>query len=69
MPKKAAASPDPTPANRRKKGLEKFTVRLEPAQIEALRSEARKRAQEKGTLAADASAIVRELVAAWMKRR
>ena len=51
-----------------KKGMTRMTVVLTPAQYAALREEALKRALKKGG-AADASAIIRELVDAWLARR
>lgn len=56
-------------ARTRKKGLEKAMFRLEPEQLEALRREALRRAAERGSMKPDASEVVREAVAAWMKRR
>ena len=53
-------------SNWQKKGLEKVMYRLERGQIQALRAEAFKRAQERGSGRPDASEVLRELVAAWM---
>ena len=55
-------------SNRQKKGLEKVMYRLEPGQIRALRSEAFRRAQERGSGRPDASEVLRELVDVWMSR-
>ena len=49
-----------------KKKLERAVVYLEPEQLRALRVEAAKRVQAAGTGRIDASAVVREIVAAWM---
>ncbi len=53
----------------RAKGLEKAMFRLEPEQLEALRREALRRAGERGSMKPDASELVREAVADWLKRR
>ena len=53
-------------SNWQKKGLEKVMYRLERGQIQALRAEAFKRAQERGSGRPDASEVLREIVAAWM---
>ncbi len=45
-----------------------ITVRVDPDQYRALREEATRRAVESGGLA-DASAILRELVARWMEEQ
>jgi hypothetical protein len=42
--------------------------RLEPEQLEALRREALRRAAERGSMKPDASEVVREAVAAWLRR-
>jgi hypothetical protein len=52
----------------RAKNLKVITVGLEPEQYLALREEALRRAAREGG-PADASAIIRELVAAWMRAR
>ncbi len=57
------------PTNPRAKGLQRLVVRLEPAQVQALKAEALKRAQAIGSMKPDASELVREAVAAWLKRR
>lgn len=49
-------------------GKKVITVRVEPEQYAALREEATRRAVLSGG-AADASAIIRELVARWMDGR
>ncbi len=51
------------------KGLERLVVRLEPAQIQALKAEALRRANERGSMQPDASELVREALVLWMKRR
>jgi len=56
------------PVNPRKKGLEKVTFRLEPAQIETLQREAFRRAEERGSLKPDSSELVREALAAWFAK-
>jgi hypothetical protein len=53
------------PTGSQSRDFEKVTYRLEPAQAEALRREAIRRASARGSMKADASEIVRELVAAW----
>lgn len=45
-----------------------ITVRVDPEQYRALREEATRRAVQSGGLA-DASAIIRELLARWMEER
>lgn len=57
------------PVNPRAKGLKPVVVRLEPAQIQALKAEALRRATDRGSMKPDASELVREALAAWMKRR
>ncbi len=47
-------------------GFKRTSVLLTPAQYEALRAEAKRRAAKMGGLA-DASAILRELVDRWME--
>jgi hypothetical protein len=44
------------------------TVSLEPAQLQALRREAAKRARAEGRERPDVSAVVREAVEAWLRR-
>ncbi len=67
MAKRAAAA-EAKPVNPRKKGLKAVTYRMEPAQIDALQREALKRAQERGSFKPDASELVREGVAEWLRR-
>jgi hypothetical protein len=55
--------------NPRAKGLKPVVVRLEPAQIAALKAEALKRANERGSMKPDASELVREALALWMRRK
>jgi hypothetical protein len=43
-------------------------VRLEPKQLEALHREAKRRANERNLLRADASELIREAVAAWLRK-
>ncbi len=43
--------------------------RLEGEQLEALRREALRRAGERGSMKPDASELVREAVAEWLRRR
>ncbi len=57
------------PKSPRWKGLERVVVRLEPAQIAALKAEARKRATERDSAQVDVSELVRAAIAAWLKRR
>jgi hypothetical protein len=56
-----------TPA-RKAKGLEKAMFRLEPQQLSALRREALRRATERASMKPDASEIVREAVAEWLRK-
>lgn len=49
-------------------GLKRITVGVTPEQYAALRVEATRRAVESGG-AADASAIIRELIAGWMEEQ
>lgn len=57
------------PKNPRAKGLKPVVVRLEPAQIAALKAEALRRANERGSMKPDASELVREALAAWLVRK
>lgn len=50
-------------------GGEKGQVVLAPEQWAALRAEAFKRAQERGSQKLDTSEVLREIVGAWLKRR
>jgi hypothetical protein len=50
-------------------GLVRVTMYLEPEQLAALVAEAQKRAAATGKVRADASAVAREALAAWLKRR
>ena len=50
-------------------GRLKFMVVLDPAHVEALQGEALRRAQAAGSLRPDASAVLREVLDAWLKRR
>ena len=54
--------------NPRAKGREAVLVRFEPSQVKALRAEAFRRAAARGSGKPDASEVVREAVAEWMKR-
>ncbi len=51
------------------KGYEKMMCRVTPAQAAAVREEAWKRAMDRGRSIVDASEVVREALAAWMKSR
>jgi hypothetical protein len=62
--KKAAAPSEPPEGD-----LSVSTVRLRKDQWEALRTEAFRRAQERGSGRPDASEVLREALDAWMKRR
>lgn len=66
MSKKSAPE---KPVNPRAKGLKLVGIRLEPAQVEALKAEALRRATKHGSLRPDVSELVREALAAWLKRR
>jgi hypothetical protein len=50
-------------------GLVKATFYVTPEVLAALVTEARKRADERGAVRADASAVAREALEAWLKRR
>lgn len=50
-------------------GFVKVLVSIEPDQHEALKAEAMRRAAARGTLRPDASELVREALAAYLKRR
>ena len=50
-------------------GLVKTSLYLKPEHITALVTEARARADERGAVRADASAVAREALEAWLKRR
>lgn len=65
MPKKPTEVPSPPS---RKKGLEKVMYRLDPKQIQALRAEAFRRAEERGSGRPDASEVLREIVDAWIAK-
>lgn len=49
--------------------LEKATFRLPAHHLEALRTEASKRAGQRGTAKPDVSEVVREAVAEWLRKR
>lgn len=53
----------------RRSGYIKATFSIEPEQLAAVVSEARRRADTEGAIRADASAVVREALAAWIARR
>lgn len=57
------------PPNPRAKGLKPVMVRLEPTQIAALKAEALRRATERGSMKPDASELVREALASWLKKQ
>lgn len=70
MPTMAARkSASEKPKNPRAKGLERVMVRLEPAQIAALKAEALSRAQKAGSVRGDVSELVREALVLWLRRR
>lgn len=72
MPKKKGPGVSPAMPQRKRgarTGFVKATFSLEPGQLAALQLEAMRRAQETGTLRPDASAIVREMLDSWIKRR
>jgi hypothetical protein len=50
-------------------GLVRAVLYLEPEQLAALIAEAQRRAAEKCAIRADASAVAREALAAWLKKR
>lgn len=71
--RKTAAAEAPAPGARKRrsdfKGLRAVLFRLEPSQDEALTKEALRRAAEAVTARPDKSAVLREILATWMKRR
>ncbi len=69
MPAMAARKTPEKPKNPRAKGLRPVVVRLEPAQIAALKAEALRRARERGSMKPDASELVREALVLWLRRR
>lgn len=50
-------------------GRVKHMVVLDPAHVEALQAEALRRARAAGSLKPDASAVLREVLDAWLRRR
>jgi hypothetical protein len=50
-------------------GFVKATFSITPEQLAAVVTEAQRRAQERGVIRADASAVVREALDAWAKRK
>ncbi len=54
--------------NPRKKGLKSATFRFKPAQLQALRAEALRRAVGRSSGKPDASEIVRDAVDAWLSK-
>jgi hypothetical protein len=69
MARKAAAQPEQAAGGRVKKGHVKVTHMFTPEQAQALRDEAYRRAQAKGSRKPDESEIVREAVDLWIARR
>ncbi|MFY3742458.1 hypothetical protein ACOQFB_01000 [Anaeromyxobacter sp. Red801] len=61
--------PPPKTKGRPPEGRLKVMISLDPGQVDALRSEAFKRAEGGRRLRPDVSALVREIVGSWMKRR
>lgn len=61
MPKKAAETKDPK--------RERVVVQLEPDQVEQLLEEAERRRKASGARRLNLSELVREAVAAWLRRR
>lgn len=51
-----------------KGGLVQVTVTLDPGDLDALRAEARRRAQARKTARADVSEVVREAIRAWLAK-
>ncbi len=49
-------------------GLVRMVIYVRPEQLGAVVAEAQRRAQERGVVRADSSAVVREALDAWMKR-
>lgn len=49
-------------------GFLKVTLSLRPEQLTALVGAARRRADERGAIRADASEVAREAIDAWLKR-
>lgn len=50
-------------------GFLKATFSVTPEQLAAVVTEAQRRAQDRGVVRADASAVVREALDTWMKRK
>ncbi len=50
-------------------GFTAATFYIPPAQLDALHAEARSRAEKVGRFRADASAVLREVLDAWLKGR
>lgn len=53
----------------KRSGFIKATVSLTREQFDAIRDEAKRRADQKGAIRADASEVVREALAAWLAKR
>jgi hypothetical protein len=53
----------------KRSGLVKTVIYMKPEHLAALVTEARKRADERGAVRADASAVAREALDAWVKLR
>lgn len=66
---KKTTAPAKTRRGRAPKGFEKMMIRVEPEQGAAVREEAFRRAKGRGRVLVDASEVVREALAAWMKSR
>lgn len=65
---KRTAAPE-KPVNPRAKGLKPVVVRLEPAQIAALKVEALRRAQKAGSVRPDVSELVRAAIDGWLAKK
>jgi hypothetical protein len=53
----------------KRSGFVKATFSVEPEQLASVVTEAQRRAQERGVIRADASAVVREALDAWIAKR
>ena len=69
MPKLRSAKKEPRAWARTKGGMVKGVFTLSAEQDRAIREEAFRRAKESGSLRPDASAVLREVLDAWLARR
>lgn len=69
MPSKKKSPPAPLGGRGMRKHLVKQVFSIDPEQLDALRAEATRRMVERKTGRPDASEVLREALASWMKRR